>query len=122
MVLGIAESLAINRYGMAAKMAPTERKMMDNGLTIGLAQLPVETTQRISDLSAPVMACIGAMFYVQRLARLEAQRRANADETLRSSAVAEAEHITNAHQGTNGTGAEPSVLPSKDDLLDRFGA
>lgn len=123
MLLGITESLAVNRYGMAAKMAPTERRMMDNGLTVGLAQLPMETTQRISDMSAPVMALIGAMFYVQRLGRLEAVRRANIADAVRAenaSAVQEAEHIANQSQGTNGT-AEPLDIPSKDDLLNRFG-
>lgn len=122
MVLGVAESLLINRYGIEAKILPPERKMMDNGLTALFTNLPVETVERVASMSAPFMGVIGLMFYLQRIAALERRRRDTVREAVAvnaAEAVRQAENIVNP-QGTNGTVESVSNTPSKDELFDLF--
>jgi len=121
MVLGIVESLAINRYGLPAKMAPPERNMMNNGLTELFVNLPIETTERVASMSAPFMGVIGLMFYLQRIAHLERQRRDVARENAAVHAAEAVRQAENIVQGNpNGTVESVGNMPSKDELFNLF--
>jgi hypothetical protein len=113
MLIGMAQSVAVMRYGEDGKMLAREYTMTREGLNNSLSRLPQSTTRRIADMSAPFMLVFGVALWGSRLSELERRRRANHDETRRAEEAAAVFAAESHLQG--GYGVPPQE--TRDDLF-----
>lgn len=134
MLIGLIETAGRFRYGPdRGSMTPQERGMMVEGFTGSMASLPADVVQKISDMSAPVMALTGLLMYTYRMALNETALKQSRAAEDRTSAVLTAQQIVNKQReqtppvppviptqpAPNGTGGIPGAhVPTKSEIMD----
>lgn len=117
MLVGVVQTLGIMRYGVDGKMTAQEHTMMSEGLTGSLVSLPLEVTQQVCALSAPVMAGFGFLIYATRLSTIEARRRQDREHVQAANAVYQAEQIVQQEPPIT---TENGTLPDLEDVRSRM--
>lgn len=131
--VGLLETAGRFRYGPArGSMTNDERGMIIEGMSGTMASLPAEITQRISELSAPVMMLTGILMYGYRMAHNERALQQSRAAEENASAVLAAQRITQPRRednrptppvSSNGVNTMPGgitggIPPTKDEILD----